>query len=58
MKSRKTFTLRLEEAMLSKLGYISTQNKRSINNQIEVLLEEFIADFEKDNGKIPLDLKA
>ena len=55
MKSRKTFTLRLEESMLSKLGYISTQNKRSINNQIEVLLEEFIADFEKDNGDIPLE---
>ena len=58
MKSRKTFTLRLEEAMLSKLGYISTQNKRSINNQIEVLLEKFIEDFEKDNGKIPVDLEA
>ena len=58
MKSRKTFTLRLEESMLSKLGYISAQNKRSINNQIEVLLEKFIEDFEKDNGKIPVDLEA
>lgn len=58
MKARKTFTLRLEESMLSKLGYISAQNKRSINNQIEVLLEEFIADFEKDNGDIPLEQEA
>ena len=55
MKSRKTFTLRLEEAMLSKLGYISTQNKRSINNQIEVLLEGFISDFEEQHGEIPLE---
>jgi hypothetical protein len=50
--------MKSRESMLSKLGYISAQNKRSINNQIEVLLEKFIEDFEKDNGKIPVDLEA
>ncbi len=55
MKPRKTFTLRLDESILTKLGFISTHNKRSINNQIEVLLEGFISDFEKQHGEIPLE---
>lgn len=55
MKLRKTFTLRLDESMLTKLGFISAQNKRSINNQIEVLLEGFISDFEEQHGEIPLE---
>ncbi len=54
MNSRKTFTLRLDEKMLDKLHFVSEKNKRSVNNQIEFLLEQFIEDFEKENGVILL----
>lgn len=54
MKSRKTFTLRVNEDTLNRLHYIAKLNKRSANNQIELLIETFIADFEKSNGKILL----
>lgn len=54
MKSRKTFTLRLDEDMLSKLGFIAERNKRSINNQLECMVDRLICDYEKENGAIPL----
>ena len=56
MQNRKTFTLRVEESTLSKLHHISKQNKRSVNNQIEILIESFISDFEKANGEIPVSV--
>ncbi len=54
MNIRKTFTLRIDEKLLEKLHYASEKNKRSVNNQIEVLIEQFIEQFEKENEKIPL----
>ena len=54
MNSRKTFTLRIEEDTLNRLHYIAKLNKRSANNQIEILIETFISDFEKANVEIPL----
>jgi len=53
MGKRKTFTLRLDEDTLKQLHYISDKNMRSINNQIEILIYNFISDFEKENGEIP-----
>ena len=55
MNYRKTFTLRLEEKMLEKLHYTADKNKRSLNNQIEVILEKFLDDFEKTYGVIPVE---
>lgn len=52
--ARKTFTLRIENDILKQLHYISQKNKRSVNNQIELLIESFISDFVKENGEIPL----
>lgn len=52
MKSRRTFTLRLEDGLLKKLHVASEKNKRSVNNQIECLIEEFISDFESEHGQV------
>ena len=52
MNYRKTFTLRIEEKMLEKLHYAANKNKRSLNNQIEVVLEKYLEDFEKEYGTI------
>ena len=54
MKNRRTFTLRLEDDLLDKLHFAADSNRRSVNNQIEVLVEKFILDFEKENGVIHL----
>ena len=51
--NRKTFTLRLQDELLNKLHYIAAYNKRSVNNQLEVLIEKFISDFEQEVGEIP-----
>ena len=54
MADRKTFTLRMDETVLKQLHYISKKNKHSVNHQIELLVKNFIADFVKVNGEIPL----
>ena len=54
MNSRRTFTLRVDDNLLDKLHYVANENRRSANNQIEVLIESFIADYEAQNGEIPL----
>lgn len=51
MNSRKTFTLRIEEDTLNRLHYIAKLNKRSANNQIEILIETFISILRKPTAK-------
>lgn len=46
--------LRLEEDVWEKISYIAKKNKRSLNSQIEFLVEGHIAEYEKINGTIPL----
>lgn len=45
--------LRLEETTWEKISYLSKKNKRSLNSQIELLIEQYIEDYEKSNGPIP-----
>lgn len=47
--------LRLEEETWKKISYISKINKRSLNAQVELIIEECISQFERNNGSIPLD---
>lgn len=46
--------LRLEESTWEKISYLSKKNKRSLNSQIEYLVENYIEEYEKQNGIIPL----
>lgn len=46
--------LRLEEDTWEKISYISKKNKRSLNSQIEFIVQECIDRYEKENGPIPL----
>ncbi len=51
--------LRLEEDTWSKISYIAKKNKRSLNSQIEFIVQECIEEYEKSNGVIPLaDIQA
>jgi hypothetical protein len=46
------FTLRVDESILEKIKQIADKSHRSINAQVEYVLEKFIQDYEKEHGKI------
>jgi hypothetical protein len=46
------FTLRIPEELMNRIRYISEQNKRSANKEIEFALTRYVADYEKAIGKI------
>lgn len=49
---KKSYALRVDENAFEKLKIISSANHRSINSQIEALIEECIRDYENVNGEI------
>lgn len=48
----KSVSIRIEEEMLAKLGYIADYEGRSVNSHILVLIRENIKKFEAENGAI------
>lgn len=54
MKTRDfpTFSLRVPQITLDKLGYIAKYNGRTKNKEIEMLIKTHIENFEKQHGKI------
>ena len=51
----KTFTLRIDSQLWGKFKKIAETNRRSANNQLELLVADFVVGFEKENGEISLD---
>lgn len=54
MLDRKVFTLRTDESTIEKLTFIANKNKRSANAQLELILEQYLVAYEKENGPIPI----
>jgi hypothetical protein len=52
---RKQYTIRLPESLYGKIELVARKNKRSINGQIEFMLEEYILDLEQKQGPIVKD---
>lgn len=52
MKNIVYSNVRVEEESWDKLREIAKTNKRSINKEIEYLIDKCILEFEKENGKI------
>ena len=46
--------IRIKDLTANKLKYIAEKSCRSMNQQIDYILLQFIADYEKVNGKIDL----
>lgn len=46
--------LRLEEDVWGKISYIAKKNKRSLNSQIEFIVQKCIEEYENQNGSIAL----
>lgn len=55
---KRIFTLRLDDILFDKLKVIADKNKRSLNKQIEFLVEECIDEFEKKNGPIRIECES
>ncbi|ACV58107.1 hypothetical protein [Alicyclobacillus acidocaldarius] len=51
---KRQFTLRLNEENFEKIRVIAERSKRSIAMQIEYVIEQFIRDYEQENGEIPI----
>ncbi len=50
--SIKSVSIRIEEEMLKKIGFVADYEGRSVNSHILVLIRENIQAFEKEHGKI------
>ena len=48
----KSVSIRIEEEMLEKLGYVADYEGRSVNSHILVLIRENIKAFEREHGEI------
>ena len=46
------FSLRISETLLDKIKVIAKENKRSANKEMEFILEQYVARFEKECGTI------
>lgn len=52
----KSVSIRIEEEMLEKIGYIADYEGRSVNSHVLVLIRENIKQFEAKNGVISKDI--
>ena len=46
--------IRLEEEMLIKITYIARKKRRSLNAQLEFLVQQYIEEYELEKGEIPI----
>ena len=53
----KSVSIRIEEEMLEKIGFVADYEGRSVNSHILVLIRENIKKFEEENGVIDGTLK-
>ncbi len=53
--SIKSVSIRFEEEMLKKFGYVSDYEGRSVNSHILALIRREIKAFEKENGAIDIE---
>lgn len=54
----KSVSIRIEEAMLDKLGYVADYEGRSINSHVLCLIRDDIKKFEKEHGVISGNIDA
>lgn len=48
--------LRIDEVTYGKLKTICDKENRSINNLVEYVVKQYLSDYEKQNGPIPVAL--
>ena len=53
-KQANPYPLRIDKIILEKSKYIAKENGRSLNKEIEFILKNIIANYEQENGQIPI----
>ena len=51
------YTLRVEQELLDKLGYIAEYEGRTKNKELEQMIKKRIRDFEEEHGPISFDIQ-
>lgn len=54
-KNKAQTCIRIEPEMLYKIAYVAKKNMRSMNGQIEFLVQQCVKEYEEQNGEIPVD---
>ena len=49
-KKTRTFSIRINDSLMEKIISLAESEKRSVNMQIEMILEKFISDIEKSQS--------
>ena len=52
----KSVSIRIEEEMLNKIGFVADYEGRSVNSHVLVLIRENIKKFEEEHGSIDGDI--
>ena len=52
-RDKHVFSLRLRPENAEKIKFIADKSHRSLNGQVEFVVERFIQDYETKNGEIP-----
>lgn len=49
------FTFRVDQVTLEKLRYIADDNFRTVNKELEMLVKQYISEYESSHGSIVVD---
>ncbi len=49
------FTLRTDAELMKKFRYVAEYNARSANRELEVLMREYVKEFEERHGRIAVN---
>lgn len=55
-RPRKTVPFRIDEILYEKIKIIAENNYRSVNAELELLVEKLVKDYETQNGDIKINL--
>jgi len=53
---KRQFTMRMQDETFEKLRYLAFIDRRSITMEVEHIILQYIAEFEKTNGEIQISL--
>lgn len=56
MAQANPYPLRVDKAIMEKFKVLASENGRSVNKEIEILMKLSIAKYEQENGEITIDL--
>ena len=49
------FSLRVSEELIEKIKVIAKNHKRSANKEMELILEDYVKDYENEHGEIDIE---